>query len=594
MRTWPVGGVRSGARRLRGIAGVETRLVGRSRELGVGREAVEALTAGGGWILVSGEPGIGKSRLLAELRTAQSERRTVARGPLRLLRRIAPVLAAARPPAQRLDRRRRRRGGAARPRRPATPAGAAVRERADELYPYLGAILDVALEPEAATRTAELSPEALQWRTFEVVGELFARLAEVGRVVARDRRPALGGPDVGSLARAAARARGAVTGAARALPSPRARPSGLGPARTCGARVPAPPARARPRPLGDADGELLAALAGLGTLPAQLERRVLDVAEGNPFFLEELVRSLIDAGALVQTDDGWQFEHDVKIEVPPTVEKVILARLDRLSPESHRVITAASALGRRFALPLLDRRARRRRLGRLAARAAAARPDPAEPPLAAAGVPLPPCADPGDRLPDAARRDAVSAPPARGGVARGAVRRQRGAGARPARASLACGRERGEGGGLPPARGRQGAAGVRARRGDRVLPRAPADSRAARRAAGERARALQARARVAHLASVRRGERDLPARLRPWTPAVPRERRPSGCASQRAFSRTTRIPNRRSRGRTSSSACSSSTASSRRGPSARSCRRSPNGGRSPTTGCATSFICARA
>ena len=40
--------------------------------------------------------------------------------------------------------------------------------------------------------------------------------------------------------------------------------------------------------------------------------------------------------------------------MPPTVEKVVLARLDRLSPESHRTITAASALGRRFALPLLD------------------------------------------------------------------------------------------------------------------------------------------------------------------------------------------------------------------------------------------------
>ena len=97
-------------------------------------------------------------------------------------------------------------------------------------------------------------------------------------------------------------------------------------------------------PLGDADGELLAALAGAGTLPAPLERRVLDAAEGNPFFLEELVRSLMDSGALVQDGTGWRYDHDSEIEVPQTVEKVILARLDRLSPESHRVITSASAL----------------------------------------------------------------------------------------------------------------------------------------------------------------------------------------------------------------------------------------------------------
>jgi class 3 adenylate cyclase len=74
VRAWPVGGVHVGARRQRGISGVETRIVGRARELGVGREAVEALRAGRGGILtVSGEPGIGKSRLLAELRTAAEE-----------------------------------------------------------------------------------------------------------------------------------------------------------------------------------------------------------------------------------------------------------------------------------------------------------------------------------------------------------------------------------------------------------------------------------------------------------------------------------------------------------------------------------------
>ena len=107
-------------------------------------------------------------------------------------------------------------------------------------------------------------------------------------------------------------------------------------------------------PLGDADGELLAALVAPATLPAELERRVLEAADGNPFFLEELVRSLADVGALVRTDDGWRFDHAVEVEVPPTVEKVILARLDRLSAPARDLVTAASALGRTFALPLLE------------------------------------------------------------------------------------------------------------------------------------------------------------------------------------------------------------------------------------------------
>jgi oligopeptide transport system substrate-binding protein len=56
----------------------------------------------------------------------------------------------------------------------------------------------------------------------------------------------------------------------------------------------------------------------------------------------------------VRAGDGWRFDHDQEIEVPQTVEKVILARLDRLTPESHDTLTAASALGRTFALPLLE------------------------------------------------------------------------------------------------------------------------------------------------------------------------------------------------------------------------------------------------
>ncbi len=65
-----------------------------------------------------------------------------------------------------------------------------------------------------------------------------------------------------------------------------------------------------------------------------MERRILEPAEGNPFFLEELVRSLVDAGALVREDEGWRFDHEVDVEVPATVEKVILAA-DRPAGRPH-------------------------------------------------------------------------------------------------------------------------------------------------------------------------------------------------------------------------------------------------------------------
>src|SRR5262249_30054385 len=177
---WPVAGVAAAGRAQRGLPGGETRLVGRSRELGLGREALEAVRAGrGGVLVVAGDAGIGKSRLLAELHELAErdgscwlEGRCVSYGeslpywPFRDLLRGEWIGAGADEPELRVRIGLRRRleqlfGGAA-----------------DELYPYLGGLLEVALEHQAAARTSQLAPEALQWRTFEVVGQLFARLAE--------------------------------------------------------------------------------------------------------------------------------------------------------------------------------------------------------------------------------------------------------------------------------------------------------------------------------------------------------------------------------------------------------------------------------
>src|SRR5207244_13280201 len=62
---------------------------------------------------------------------------------------------------------------------------------------------------------------------------------------------------------------------------------------------------------GDADRDLLDAVVGAGTLPSRLETRILGHAEGNPFYLEELIRSLVDAGALVREGQAWRGGADV-------------------------------------------------------------------------------------------------------------------------------------------------------------------------------------------------------------------------------------------------------------------------------------------
>ncbi len=353
---WPVVGVAATARTQRGLPGVETRLVGRSRELGLGREALDALRAGrGGILVVAGDAGIGKSRLLNELRELAErdgscwlEGRCVSYGeslpywPFRDLLRGEWIGAGADEPELRV------RVGLRRRLEQLFGAGSG------ELYPYLGGLLEVALEHDAAARTSELSPEALQWRTFEVVGQLFARLAEDSPLVVAiedlhwaDPTSVLLLEQLLSLSEEAP--------VLLVLSLRPERDHGSWALREhAGREFPHLLREIDLGPLRDADGELLAALVAPATLPAELERRVLEAAEGNPFFLEELVRSLADVGALVRTEDGWRFDHAVEVEVPPTVEKAILARLDRLSPAARDLVTSASALGRTFALPLLE------------------------------------------------------------------------------------------------------------------------------------------------------------------------------------------------------------------------------------------------
>jgi adenylate cyclase len=110
------------------------------------------------------------------------------------------------------------------------------------------------------------------------------------------------------------------------------------------------------RPLPEADAALLAgAVLGGVTLSAELERHVGERAGGNPFFVEEMLRSLRDTGGLVQRDGSMHLATGAAEWLPSTLTEVLLARLDRLEADVRSVAQVASVIGRSFGVTLLAR-----------------------------------------------------------------------------------------------------------------------------------------------------------------------------------------------------------------------------------------------
>ncbi len=110
-------------------------------------------------------------------------------------------------------------------------------------------------------------------------------------------------------------------------------------------------------PLSSSQSELLLkSFFGPSTskIPASLSQLVVTRAGGNPFYLEEVLRGLIAQGVLVQGDAGRTCTADVAtVAVPPTIQGLLLSRVDRLPPGTRRLLQEAAVLGPVFNTKLL-------------------------------------------------------------------------------------------------------------------------------------------------------------------------------------------------------------------------------------------------
>jgi class 3 adenylate cyclase/pimeloyl-ACP methyl ester carboxylesterase len=93
-----------------------------------------------------------------------------------------------------------------------------------------------------------------------------------------------------------------------------------------------------------------------GNVPAEACRLIARKAEGNPLFVEELAKSLVEDGTLERVDEGYRVSRPLAdAQIPETIQGVIMARIDRLPEASKTALQIASVIGREFTARLVER-----------------------------------------------------------------------------------------------------------------------------------------------------------------------------------------------------------------------------------------------
>ena len=102
---------------------------------------------------------------------------------------------------------------------------------------------------------------------------------------------------------------------------------------------------------------LISALLNIADLPTELRELILRKTDGNPYFIEEVVRSLVDEGVVYHADGGLRWKTGTRVEeipIPDSLQALLMARIDRLDEQTKSTLQAASVIGRAFYYRILE------------------------------------------------------------------------------------------------------------------------------------------------------------------------------------------------------------------------------------------------
>jgi len=318
-----------------------TKFVGRQRELDALRQVAEQAKAGHGQLAaVVGEAGVGKSRLFYEFKaSAQSgclvlETVSVSHGKASAYLPVIELLHGYFRIAPDDDARTRR--------EKVTGRVLALDRTLEDALPYLFRLLGLS---EGADPLAQMDAQLRRQRTLEAIKRLVLResVHQPLLVLVEDLHW------IDTETQALLNLLVDALGTARALLLVNYRPEythGWG-SKTYYTQV-------RLDPLGrESAAEMLAALLGDSAELGPLKRLVIEQTEGNPFFMEEIVQSLFETGALVRNGTVRLTRPLDALTLPATVQGMVGERIDRLPPEQKELLQTLAVLGKEFALSLV-------------------------------------------------------------------------------------------------------------------------------------------------------------------------------------------------------------------------------------------------